>query len=321
MPSTAPTLTWQLTKIRFPAVLASAQSVLDTIALCAGDSTTWEVKSSAAGELELGPKAGSATPNLRVLIASGINAAQRQEPHDSTAVNANELWIGIAPDGGTLVDAHGSGDAYGAARWSLYWRFTPDITATEMSRIFMLTSDESCAIILQKDDSDTMYAAGAGAIFDPPDDSDGEGTPGRIYGMFATGRTAITTTFWSGGNDFMNSGTSGTGNVIGCFRPAATTKWTNLDHTTATGEGSSKSTTESGTLMGMPVMYYQTGVTTVGTPGASNPTNAIGVLRQIRKTTDGACREMVIDSAHAAKSYFVSAKLFAKNDAVSFDNG
>ena len=321
MPSTAPTLTWQMTKLRHPTNPAVAQDVINAIGLAIGDSTTWEVKSSAAGELEIGPVAGSATPNIRLLIASGINAAQRQKPHNATAVNANELWIGIAPDGGTLGDAHGSGDPYGVARWSLYWRFTDDIATTDISSVFVVTADEVCTIWMHRGATDTMFGCGGGALFDPPDDSDGEGTPGRVFGLFTGGRNIIGLNLWNGSNDILNSTTIGTGVAMGCFRPALTTRWCLLERSTSAGASQPKAKTESGTVMGVPVLVWQDGQTTLGTPGGTNPTNAVGILRQIRKTSDSVCREMVVDSTHSPKSYLIGGKMNTVGDAISFDNG
>ena len=92
MPSTAPTLTWQMTNTRTPVAADVLQDVLDTVALCAGDVTRWEVKASAAGYVELGPIAASATPNIRVLLAFGVNNAQMANPHSNIA---STIMVGI----------------------------------------------------------------------------------------------------------------------------------------------------------------------------------------------------------------------------------
>jgi hypothetical protein len=309
-----------MTALRTPVDPTDAQSVLDTLALSVGDATGWEVKSSAAGYLEIGPTAGSAIPNFRILIAFGINSAQRQEPHDATAVNAGELWMGIAPDGGTLGDPFGASDPYGVARWSLYWRCSGLITAgADADNVFCLVSDEVFSFWLNEAAPEDWYGGLAGAYIDPPTDSDGEGgTPGRVYGMLSTGRTLISNTFWSGGNDFMNSAGGGTSNTLGCFRPSRPTKWTILDRTT---EGTANADTEGGTRISMPVLVYQAGATTVGSPGATNPTNAVGILRQIRKTSDNKMRVIVQDGGSANKSFIVAGSTSANYDAASFDQG
>ena len=321
MPSTAPTLTWQMTNLRAPDTENTPQDVLDTIALCVGDSTTWEVKSSAAGYIEIGPVAGSAIPNFRAIIAFGINAAQRQEPHDATAVNADELWMGIAPDGGTLGDPLGAADPYGAARWSLYWRISEIISgAGPVNQVFCVTSDEVFSVWLNDIEDIDWWGGICGAMFDPPTDADGEGTPGRVYGMSVTGRSIISATFWGDANGFLNSSTSGTGAATGCFRPALTTRWTNLDRPSPQALVDPQQTTEGGTRFTGPVPYYQTGATTLGTPGGANPTNGIGILRQIRYTQEGAMRDVVLDNAEAVQGYVISGA-DGYNDAVSFDNG
>ena len=323
MASTAPTLTWSMTALRVPASPTVAQSVLDTLALSVGDATGWEVKSSAAGYLEIGPTAGSAIPNFRILIAFGINSAQRQEPHDATAVDAGEFWMGVAPDGGTLGDPLGPGDPYGAARWSLYWRCSGLITGgADVDNVFCLVSGEVFSFWLNEAAPEDWYGGIAGAFIDPPTDADGEGgVPGRIFGMSTTGRTLIGSGFWNSASDLLNSGTNGTAVATGCFRPSNPSRWTLLNRSTAAGEVSPKGDTEGGTRITMPVLLYQTGQTSVGTPGGSNPTNAVGVLRQIRKTTDNKMRVIVQDGAAASKSFIVAGSTSANGDAASFDQG
>ena len=323
MPSTLPTLTWQMTALRAPVTPTNAQSVLDTLALSVGDSTTWAVKSSAAGYIEIGPVAGSAIPNFRALIAFGINAAQRQEPHDATAVNAGELWMGIAPDGGTLGDPLGAADPYGAARWSLYWRISGIITGgADVDNLFVLTNDEMFSCWFNEDAPEDWYGGICGAMFDPPTDEDGEGgTPGRVYGMSVTGGTVISNTFWGNANSFLNSSTSGTGAATGCFRPALTTRWTNLDRPSPQALVDPQQTTEGGTRFTGPVPYYQTGATTLGTPGGANPTNGIGILRQIRMSQDSRMRNIVQDSGAADQSYLIGGTRDSDVDVASFDNG
>jgi hypothetical protein len=325
MPSTAPALTWQMTNLRTVVDPFAVQDVIDAIALAIGDSTTWEVKTTAAGMLEIGP-VGGATPNTRLIIAAGINAAQRQVPHNGLAVDANELWIGIAPEGGTVGITGGWGPATATdpytTRWSLFWRFSPTINTNQINQVFCLTSDEVFSCWMYKGTTaDDWWGAGGGAIIDPPTDADGEGTPGRVHGTFVSGRDIISSTFWQNLSDFLNSGTGNIDPVVGCFRPALTTRWTILDRATPSGLARPRCTTEIGTSMATPVLMYQAAVTTTGSSGGVNPTNAMGVLRQIRKTEDGIMRGAIMDSAGAIQSYIVSGSSFSLLDAASFDNG
>ena len=323
MPSTAPALTWQMTSIQPVVDPTSIQDVLDALALAVGLTADWEVKSSAAGELEIGP-VGGATPNQRILFAFGINAAQRQEPHDSTTVDANEMWVGIAPDGGTLGDAHGSGDPYGAARWSLYWRCSDIVTNTNKSidNMFCIASDESIGFWFRNASQEDWWGGLGGAILDPPTDDDGEGSPGRVYGLAVTGRTLISSGFWSNGNGLFASGSGGTNSTTGCFRPALPTRWTILDRSTPIGDADPRTETEGGSVMSTPVLMWQSGTTTLGTPGGANPNNAVGVLRQVRWRQDGHMRGVVIDSSAAVQSYLVGgASTNSLADVASFDNG
>ena len=329
MASTLPTLTWQMTATRAPVDPTLAQDVLDALALSVGDSTTWRVVTSGAGFLEIGPVVDSPTTddyvNFRVIIAFGINAAQRQEPHDGAAVNAGELWMGIAPTGGaTGIIGAGpltAADPY-TSRWSLYWRCSGVITGgADVDNLFVLTSKEIFSFWLNEAAPEDWWGGICGAMFEPPVDGDGEGTPGRIYGMATSGRDVISNAFWQHANDFLGSGAGNVDPCTGCFRPELPARWTLLNRSTSGGQGSPNFETEGGTRISAPVIYWQAGVTTLGSSGGDNPTNGIGILRQMRKGQDNMMRITVQNGAAADQSYIVSASTAANNDALSFDNG
>lgn len=329
MPSTAPALTWQQTNLRTSADPTSAQECLDALALAVGDSTTWRVVTSGAGFLEIGPVVNSPTTddyvNFRLIIAFGIDAAQRQEPHETAAVDANELWMGIAPEGGSVGIIGGgpltAADPY-TTRWSLYWRCSSILTGVgPVHNLYVLTSDEIFGFFFRDQEDEDWWGGFAGALFDPPTDADGEGTPGRVYGMATSGRDAISATFWQNANDFLCSGTGNVDPCIGCFRPALTSRWTLLDRSTSAGELRPHFETEAGSVMAIPVPYWQAGVTTLGSSGGVNPTNYIGILRQMRKTQDSLMRSLVLDNTGATQSYIVSGDTTNSDDALSVDNG
>ncbi len=312
MPSTAPTLTWQMTNTRTPVAADVLQDVLDTVALCAGDVTRWEVKASAAGYVELGPIAASATPNIRVLLAFGVNNAQMANPHTNIA---STIMVGIAPDGGVLGDPFGAGAVYGAARWSGYWRATGLITtdATEEANlVFCIGSDEVISIWFGDSGSENWFGFVAGSMFDPPTDADGEGTPGRIYGMAVNGSAgAIQTTFWNNAAQFMGYHGGNDDPTTGCFDPAVPANFVSLERMAYLAPAPPRFETAGGTIVTLPVGYFH----------QAAPDNFVGVLRQLRICNDGMMRQIIQDAALADKSYRVSNDRFNNNDVLSFDNG
>lgn len=312
--STAPTLTWQQTQKRAPVDPTVVQDVLDALALAVGDSTEWEVVSSAANELEIRPVTGSPVTAMRVLFATAVNSAQVPDPHD-TAVGG-VLYMGLAPDGGTLGDAHGAGNPYGAARWSGYWKISGVITGADpCDWLHTISSKEVFSVWLQESTPEDWRGGIVGCIIDPPTDADGEGTPGRVYGMLVSGTDLISNGFWNQSNEFVNS--SGSGQLdaaAGCFRPNQPNIWARVEvEATSLGLAAPRHQTEGGTRVTWPVPMNL----------RDSPHNHIGVLRQMRKAQDGKMRGIVQDSGEppADYSYHVTGDSTADTDCLSFDNG
>lgn len=309
MPSTAPTLTWEMTNTRNTVTPGSEQSVLDTIALAVGDLTRWEVKSSAAGYIEIGPIAASAIPNLRCLIAFGVNNAQVASPHANAT---GRLFMGFAPDGGTLGDPLGAAAPYGAARWTGYWKICKNIPGGEpVNTVFAVGSDEVFSIWLCESAPEDWWGGICGAMIDPPTDADGEGTPGRIYAMSVTGEIKISNTFWSDGNGLLGSGGGNADSITGAWRPDSPTTFADVDRLVATAPNPPRFKTVGGTQVSMPVGVYM----------EQAPNNFLGVYRQIRLANDGMMRQIIQDGALVDQSFYVGPDRFTNFDVASFDNG
>ena len=306
--STAPTLTWEMTNLRNPALPNDPQSVLDTLALSVGDSSTWVVNASAAGYIELAPAPGSATPNLRVLVAFGVNVGQVATPHN---LAANVLYVGIAPDGGTLGNPLGATNPYGAARWSGYWKCSSIIGSTSQDSCFVLCADEVISFWFYKASDDLWRGAIVGAFIDPPADSDGEGTPGRVYGMSVSGSDTLSQSFWQIATSLLSSSASVTGPVTGCFHPPTPTVWQKLDRQQVTSANPPRMETAGGSRMSLPWFAYQ----------EAPPNNLLGVYRQMRVSTDSRMRTVIQDAGLHDQSYHVAASNNTDCDALSFDNG
>jgi hypothetical protein len=312
MPATAPTLTWQMTALRQVVAPTDPQSVLDTVALCVGDVTRWEVKSSAAGYVELGPIAASATPNVRLLIAFGVNTAQVRAPHTNVA---GVLYMGIAPDGGTLGDPFGAGAPYGVARWSGYWRLTGDIDGgQDADQVFCIGSDEVLSLWFEEAASDDWFGGVGGPLILGPTDADGDGgagSLGRVYGMCVSGSTLINGTFWNSNTQFTSSSGGNDDPVVGVFEPGAPATFSDVDRYAMTILAAPRQITAGGTQVSFPVgVFFE-----------NAPLNYVGVYRQMRFATDGRMRTIIQDSGAVDKSYWVSGATLSDGDVWSFDQG
>ena len=319
MPSTLPTLTWQMTNLRQPVTANDVQSVLDCIALCVGDSTTWEVKDSAAGYLTLGCVAGSNTPNLRIVVVGGINNSGGTPWSGSIAspqtYRQGVIFFGIAPDDGVDQNPFTSASPCSSARFSGYLQMTGDIDGTApVNNAFVLTADEVICICTQEAAPDDWWAGIGGAIIDPPTDADGEGTPGRVYGLASPGWDGnITSSFWNSATEFLSSANNQGQPVTGCFQPSAPTTWRRTDRFATTITAAPRLTTIGGTQVSLPVAAFFEGA----------PTNYVGVFRQMRYATDARMRNIVQQQGtpNVDKSYYVGGSTNTDGDVVSFDNG
>lgn len=317
MPSTAPTLTWEMTNLRSPASPNDPQNVLDTIALSVGDSSYWSVKTSAAGYIEL-ESAGGATPNIRVLLAFNMaGTVTIASPHNLVS---DQLYIGITPDAiGAALTGNPLSDAnpYGLLRWSGYLKCSPVITSTAINSVFVLCSDEVISIWLQHGGTSEWYGFVAGAFVDPPTDADGDqsptlpisNVPGRLYSVSTTGTNALGQ-FWGSATGFLSSGSNNTSVQTQGFNPvtSAFEKW---DRMGLTVTDSPRMETVSGSRMSFPWFCYREG----------SPHNLIGVYRQMRISTDSTMRMVIQDSGGADQSYHVATSSITAGDTLSFDNG
>jgi len=307
-------LTWKQTQKRAPVDPTLVQDVLDALALAVADTDDWEVVSSAANEMEIRPKVASPVTAMRVLFATGVNNAQVPDPHDQNVDGV--LYMGIAPDGGTLGDAHGAGNPYGEARWSGYWKITGIITGADpCDWLHTVSSKEVFSVWFQESSPEDWRGGVAGCIVDPPLDADGEGTPGRVYGMLVTGTDAIATSFWGGSNDFINGNGNGrTDPCGGVFRPNQPTTWARIERESiGSGLAAPRHETEGGTRVTWPVPVNL----------RDSPHNHVGVLRQMRQAQDGKMRGIVQDDGEPPTdySYHVGGSSTTSMDCLSFDNG
>ena len=338
MPSTAPTLTWNMTNIRVPAVATDPDEVLITITDCVGDATYWQLDGTAyTGGTGTGYRiftpVGGNQPNMQVIVvhspddamilgdpAPGPTPAGRAEwgsdlaNGDHNNVNKTvSIFIGVCPEGGASADplAVGGPCSVSGNRFTGYWKISDSLTNDQWNQVFCLNSDESLGFWGNEISVEDWYGGIAGCILDPPTDADGEGTPGRLYGMMVTGTKLIAATFWTGNNQF-----SGTRNTVNCegvavFDPSNPNVMRVCTRMITTLLAAPRYLTIGGTQISIPYAYFE----------IAPPYNLYGIGRQMRCTTDGLMREVIQDSTAADKSYRISGSTLANGDCLSFDNG
>jgi hypothetical protein len=340
MPSTAPTLTWNMTNIRVPAVATDPDEVLNTIKLCVDDATYWELDAAAFGG------GGAVGDNYRIFTPVGGNQPNMQvivchTPHDdmilkdvspaptpagradwgsngnngnhTNANKATSIFIGLCPEGGATADplAVGGPCSGSGERFTGYWKISDDLAADQWNQVFCLNSDESLGFWGNEIAVEDWYGGIAGAILDPPTDADGQGTPGRLYGMMVTGKQLISATFWTTVSGFSGVRNTSNSEAVAIFDPSNPNVMRVQSRMVTTLLTAPRYLTIGGTQVSFPYGYFE--VTT--------PFNFYGIGRQMRCTTDGLMREVIQDSGGNDKSYRIGGSTLAAGDVVSFDNG
>jgi hypothetical protein len=323
MPSTAPTLTWNMTNIRVPATPTDAESVLTTIALCVTDATYWKLDTGAfnsgtgAGYRIFTPVGGN-QPNMQVIFVHSPDDDMILDNGDGgnygNHTNTNKtttIFIGLCPDGGADSDPLSDPVDSSGERFTKYWKISDRLDQDPWNQVFCLNSDESLAMWGNEVAAEDWYGGIAGAIVDPPVDADGEGTPGRIYGMMVSGNRAIQNAFWNSDALFTATRNGANAEAICIYNPNATTVLVNMQHMSRAVTTAPRYFTVGGTQISMPYAYYE----------QIAPFNLYGIGRQMRCTTDGLMREIIQDSGANDKSYRIGGSALANGDVVSFDNG
>jgi len=338
MPSTAPTLTWNMTNIRVPAVATDPEEVLNTITLCVADATYWQLDATAftggtgAGYRIFTPVGGN-QPNMQVIVCHSPDddmilqdvapaptppgradwGSDNSNGNHTNSVKTTSIFLGLCPEGGATADPLAAGGPCSGSgnRFSGYWKISDDLTADQWNQVFCINSDESLGFWGNEIAVEDWYGGIAGAILDPPTDADGEGTPGRLYGMIVNGNRLISTTFWASVSAFAGTANTNNRQAVGVFDPSNPTIMRVQSRMITTLLASPRYITIGGTQVSFPYGYFE----------VAPPYNFYGIGRQMRQTTDGLMREVIQDSGGNDKSYRIGGSTLAIGDVLSFDNG
>lgn len=282
------------------------QQVVDCIDTIMSSSTYWETKSKSTDYIEVGPKAGSAIPNFRAIISGDPGASAVQSPDTSAA----GIWVGIAPNGGTL-GTWNSATPYGANRFSKYWKACANaVTET----IYIVESSEVLAVVF-KDDSvaNKYFCTIFGAILTPPDAGSAE-QDGRIYGIITSGSSNIITEFLNNDSEFTGHTNANGGDHIGIFNPISTSIWETIERATSTflvDNGSSR-VSLGGSYVTFPIFYHCD----------SGTDYFAGMLRQIRVGGMLSNRQILQDGQGGQKGVvFSPTDNPSSNDSIVFCEG
>lgn len=294
-----PVLTWTQTASQSTGYLAptDAQVINAIIANASGMFASWRVMSSLADTyIELGGPIGSPYESARIIICVNPGAGTTLAPD----AQQNAIWIGLAPDGGTL-GTWNTATPYGAARWMGY---TMCAETAKMESFNFKESEEALAIFFRDDSFDNMYGAILGAIFDPLDfDAEADG---RLNGIITGSKRIISETFWNSSSEFMSHSISGNYAHVYYFNPVSPTQ--RLTAKTASGlanVGTSTFKSANGKEVKVTPVYQRT----------SSPFECIGTLRQIYMISDRLDREVITGEGVVFATDSVSPR-----DAILFGN-
>ena len=310
-----PTLTWSLSSIVSTGQNATPSTALTKFATLLGGVPGWEVKTSNTEYVEFGPTAGSPIASFRGLLVGkdggAPNGANILSPHNATN---DTVYLGIAPDGsGTFAGTWDVVDPTGGQRWSQYWKCSGQAT---MDRMWAISSSEVLAVFFHNGAHDAFTGFIVGAVIEPPSDDDGEGTPGRVFGMMVSGSDQIGDTFWNTINAFLGgSGTSSGSGKCGIFRPDSPTTFADVQRITSATDIDDLNigylTSLSGHRVHLPAFYRL----------RQAPNAFVGTLRQMRMGSDCRARQYVQDSNGTDLAILFSAQTGVAQDGLAFDQG
>lgn len=311
MASTAPDLTWAITSYQVP---TSSSSISDVISACnaAITASTWVIQASAADYILISPPVGSPVSDLRILIAgdsSGPNAANMLSPHTT---QTNTVYFGLAPDSGknTLTNAWNSAlNPFDTDRWTEYAKAGETTSSINVDGVFAIYSEEVFGLFFKTASSDDFRGFITGAIIDPPFDADGEGTPGRIYGLSTTGESSMSNSFLTNAGDFL--GTTGAQNAITkVFDPNSTSTLIDVDKVSVTPPLTGRMLTSNGNTIFPQIVAMK----------EDSPFHLLGVYRQIGWWQDSRIRNIIQDSSSATKGILIGPQENTDSDVAVFFN-
>ena len=224
MASTIPDLTFVQGSTYIPSLTTGVPETIAAIKTAIGASTYWEIKTddSVPGPITyllIGPKAGSAIPNCRILIGgNGTGPAFVLPPHTTTA---NVIYVGLAPDSGKNILTNpwnGALNPFDTDRFTKFIKCSQVIVSVACNYVWIVESEETLAIFFYNSAGDAIRGFHTGAIIVPPDDLDGE-ADGRIWGITTTGSNAMLDSFLTSVPSFLGSETSATGTYALFFHP------------------------------------------------------------------------------------------------------
>lgn len=208
-----PVLTWQQTAW-IPVASTSAADYLDAVTLAITDSTVWELDETSAHYRTFKPAAGSAIPDVRMMVyysnAAGVPHANQMAPRSTSPTN-DLAYVGFSVDAGSadwgsgvgkvVNDPTSSSLVYGAARWSGFDAFDRPATRST-DQLYGVVSEEIVALVVSKSSVDTSlgaFIAGAIGVAHPDDADDADGRLWGLWGSATSGGSDIYSAFGASG--------------------------------------------------------------------------------------------------------------------------
>ena len=340
-PSTLPTLTG----VRLAAVASTdptdIEATLVALKALINSSDSWQVLDDydPAGVLQgllVGPAAGSAVPNCRMIFygsatvapddGAGVGVAQAVYSHHAAVPNLTDvLYMGLAPDAGAAasytVFGAGAGEVkdpntaapFDSERYSLMLKCGPVQTATVLERVEMVDCDEMIwlqGITEGVAGVGSLWTVLAGACILPARDASGEAADGRVWSVHSTGSTALSAVAHGDANQWPGSNTGNTANLACAFDPQTPASTGDADKVYATTAGSAILRFTGGSRSGQEILIKKE------SGGA-----VLGRLRQIVSCTDEVHGRTYLNvDGSAMVAFVVGSTPHQMNDSFAFVN-
>lgn len=247
-----------------------------------GSAATWSRYQNAGTTEDLYATPATNTLNIRWTIA-GVNAARTPLMASPDVYSNNVLMGSINKNSGAFASWDSATAPFTSGSFFGYWKWW-NAGGTAGKTLYVYECQEAVAVFLE-DTGGNVYGLVIGALLDPmsSDTTFNAESDGKIYGMIASGTTAIASGFnTSGGssttiNTWMSHSTSASSNHFGTFTPGAGTLNTLYRTFTPSISTTTNFLLASGEFVSFPVPYSsRTGSQVV-----------VGQLRSISMSADG----------------------------------
>jgi hypothetical protein len=306
---------------------STGQKFINELKSLVDAATYWEVKAgngSTDPYVMIGPKSGSAIINCKIIVAHSLSSGSMAMFHSNTtgrhtAIGANGIGMGVAPEGGSLSGYNSLTPFGGSSRFTGYVPITmPDISSGTVApeHLWLIESNETIAICnedVQAGSNRGIRCCHAGAISEPVSPNGGE-ADGRIWGLTGTGEAEMADTCWTDQGAFPGGTYESDGYATTLLFDPGASDLTPIvmlrnERYTVGSAGLGTLTDRSGARIALPVTMSEKG----------NNYAFYGSLKQVRACSEYTVRTLV-KVGSATKMVVLGSRRSDSTDAVAFCN-